>query len=258
MWRYLKAAFWARANLPAVGPLPLNAVAVVGFGLLGCGEHAIWLLGLGLETAYLYTLATHPRFQKVLMAQDLLQSRQSTERSRRELLARLSPEARTRVEQMEGKIRRAASLSHNGVSADLLGDSNLEALENLGTLHLRLLGVAHDLQAVQEQSDEAGLSRQSSALEQELQGTSAPLSPALRESKQATLALMQKRLANARRRTENIAEVRSDLARIEAQVDLALEDASLEGRTTVAASNLNLLNRILESNSALRNEVPLD
>ena len=73
----------------------------------------------------------------------------------------------------------------------------------------------------------------------------------MRESKQATLELTQKRVANARRRTESLAEIASDLARIEAQVDLALEDAGLEGKPAVVTSNLNLLNQILASNTAL-------
>ena len=77
------------------------------------------------------------------------------------------------------------------------------------------------------------------------------MSASLRESKQATLELTQKRIANARRRAGTLAEIGSDLARIEAQVDLALEDAGLEGKPAVVTSNLNLLNQILESNSAL-------
>lgn len=259
MWRYIKEAFWARASLPTVGPLPVNALAVLGLSLLGFGEHALWLVGLGLETAYLFTLATNPRFQNVLQAQDRLRLRQNTEQNQRGLLEHLTPEERTRAEQMEEKVRQAALLTRGKGDFDLLEDSNQDALERLGALHLRLLGVEHDLQTARPQSDEADLVRQSAALEQELQGSSpgaAPLSAALRESKQATLALTQKRLINSRRRAESIAEVRSDLTRIEAQVELALEDASLEGRTTVAASNLNLLNRILESNSALRSDLP--
>ena len=258
MWRYLKAAFWARADLPVVGPLPLNALAVFGFGIIGGVAHAAWLLGLGLETAYLYLLATNPRFQKVVAARDHLQAGRSDEQNRRDLLARLAPESRTRAEQMDGKIHRAAGFGGQESDTDLLRDSNRDALEKLGGLHLRLLGAECDLRAAQEQFDEAGLVQQATALEQELHATGNPLSVTLRESKQATLSLTQKRLANARRRAESLAEVRSDLARIEAQVELALEEASQEGRPTLVASNLNLLNRILESNSVLSNHQPSD
>lgn len=256
MWRYLKEAFWAKADLPAVGPLPINALAVFGLGIFGCAEHAVWLLGVGLETAYLYTLATNQRFQKVVTARDQWQAQQSTERSRGDLLAQLSPESKNRVEQIEGKLRRIAALTQGNEDGSLLGESNLDALEKLGELHLRLLGVEHDLQTAQQQTNEATLVRQAATLEQELSSGGTALSSALRESKQATLELTHKRLANTKRRAKSLAEVGSDLVRIEAQVELALEDAGLDGQPTVVASNLNLLNRILESNSALRSDPP--
>ena len=258
MWRYLKAAFWLQVPLPGVGALPVNALAVLGCGSLGGAEHALWLLGAGLETAYLFVLATHPRFQNVVVARAHLQARQNTEQGRRDAVTRLSPEARSRSEQLEGKIRRAATISREKADLDLLGDSNLDALEKLAALHLRLLGVEQDLQALQQQTDESALSQKAAALETELRAGGGPLSAALRESKQATLALMQKRLANANRRADSLAEVRSDLARIEAQVELAVEDVSLEGQPAVVANHLNLLNRILESNIALRNDAVLD
>ena len=258
MWRYLKAAFWARADLPMVGPLPLNALAVFGCGVIGGVAHAAWLVGVGLETAYLYLLVSNPRFQTVVAARDHWQAGRSDEQNRRDGLARLPADLRDRAEQVDSKIRRAAGLGGQESDADLLRDSNRDALEKLGALHLRLLGAECDLRTAQEHFDEAGLVQQAAALERELQGVASPLSAALRESKQATLALTKKRLANARRRAESLAEVRSDLARIEAQVELALEEASQEGRPTLVASNLNLLNRILESNRALSNHQPSD
>ena len=251
MWRYLKEAFWAKADLPAIGPLPINALAVLGLGVFGCAEHALWLLGLGLETAYLYALSSNPRFRHLVQARANWQSRQTVEQSRHDLLSRLTPEARSRLARLDEKIRRAITLTRGDQTHDLLADSNLDALEKLGDLHLRLLVAEQELQTACRQTDAAALARQAATLEQELQSAAA-LSPALRESKQATLDLTRKRLANAARRIETLAEVGSDLARIEAQVDLVLDDTGLEGRPPAVAGNLNLLNRILESNSALR------
>ena len=252
MWRYLKEAFWAKADFPGVGPLPVNALAVLGLGVFGCVEHPLWLLGLGLETAYLYALTSNPRFRKVIQARANYQSRQTAEQTRQDFLARLSPEARARLDRLEAKIRRAVTLTRGDETGSLLADSNLDALEKLGDLHLRLLVAEQDLQTVRQQTDEAALSRQTAALEKELSATDRPLSSTLRESKQATLELTRKRLANAARRTETLAEVASDLARIEAQIDLALDDTGLDGKPAAVSGNLNLLNRILESNTALR------
>jgi Mg2+ and Co2+ transporter CorA len=251
MWRYVKAAFWAHFRAPLIGPLPLNALAVLGVGIFGCAEHALWLLGAGLETAYLYALATHPRFQGVVAAQEHARMKESAESSRHEVLAGLSPEAAARLERLEAKIGQVSALYATNQSDNLLLDSSLEALQKLGALYVRLLVAERNLQSASRQFDEAALARQNAALERELAAGGERLSASLRESKQATLELTQKRLSNARRRAESLAEIESDLTRIEAQVDLALEDAGLEGKPAVVTANLNLLNQILESNTAL-------
>lgn len=251
MWRYIKEAFWARATVPLIGGLPVNALAVTGFGIVGVAEHALWLVGLGLETAYLYAVATNPRFQHVVNARLHALTRQTGEQSHHRLLAQASPEGRARVERLEGKLGSIAALYRTNGSDNLLLDSSMDALQKLSGLHLRLLVAERHLQTASREVDEAALARQEGALARELATGTETLSASLRESKQATLELIQKRRANARRRTESLAEIASDLARIEAQVDLALEEAGLEGKPAVATSNLNLLNQILESNSAL-------
>ncbi len=250
MLRYVKEAFWARAQVPLVGPLPFNALAVLGVGILGCAVHPLWLIGVGLETAYLFALATHPRFQRVVAARELERAGKSDEQIRREQLAQLTADERARWERLEAKIERIAVLYSTNESDNLLLDSSLEAVRGLGALQLRLLVAERNLQAANQQTDEKMLAGQIAALEREL-ASGAELSASLRESKQATLELTRKRLLNARRRAESLIEIQSDLTRIEAQVDLALEDAGLQGKPAVATANLNLLNRILESNSAL-------
>lgn len=250
MWRYVKEAFWVHVRVPLVGPLPFNAVAVLGTGILGCAVHPLWLIGVGLETAYLFVLATHPRFQRVVAARELERTRKTDEQIRRDQLDQLTTEARERLARLEAKIERIAVLYSTNESDNLLLDSSLEAVRGLGALHLRLLIAERTLQTASQQSDEKVLASQSAALARELANGEA-LSASLRESKQATLELTHKRQSNARRRAESLAEIQSDLARIEAQVDLALEDASLEGKPAVVTANLNLLNRILEGNSAL-------
>ena len=251
MWRYVKEAFWARVAVPLAGGLPVNALAVTGFGVLGVAEHALWLVGLGLEVTYLYAVATHPRFQRIINAREHERSRQSSEQSRHDLLAQLLPEGRARLERLETKLASIAALYRTNGNDNLLLDSNMDVLQKLAALSLRLLVAEQHLQTASSQVDEGTLLRQESALTRELLAGGAPLSASLRESKQATLELTRKRVANAHRRAESLAELASDLTRIEAQVDLALEDAGLEGKSPVVTSNLNLLNQLLESNTAL-------
>ena len=64
---YLAAAFNAR---PLGMPVPPNWFGVAAFALLGALVNpALWLIGLGLEGLYLFTLSRHPRFRATVDAE---------------------------------------------------------------------------------------------------------------------------------------------------------------------------------------------
>jgi hypothetical protein len=71
----------------------------------------------------------------------------------------------------------------------------------------------------------------------------------LPDSKEGTLRILQQRLANLNRRSESNAEIESDLGRVEAQVDLALENATMQGQAEAISSNVELTSRLLDSSS---------
>src|SRR5471032_1964047 len=104
--RYLKEAFWAKMDVPYLGQIPFNVVALAAFSLLGFGEPAFWPLGAGLEAAYLFILSTHPRFQNVVDAQGKIAVEQSAEVQRAALLSRLNSAQKHRLGALEAKCQR--------------------------------------------------------------------------------------------------------------------------------------------------------
>jgi hypothetical protein len=68
MFRYLSAAFTARPRVPGLGAIPVNLLALAGFGIVGLANPAFWFLGLGLEAAYLFGLASNSRFREIVDA----------------------------------------------------------------------------------------------------------------------------------------------------------------------------------------------
>ena len=54
MWRYLKAAFLVGVPVPALGRVPLNALAAAGFLILGFGHPGFWFLGLAAATSLVH------------------------------------------------------------------------------------------------------------------------------------------------------------------------------------------------------------
>ncbi len=244
MLRYLNEAFWARPALAGLGAIPWNLLAVMGVGMLGFAEHAIWLAGLGLETAYLFLLATNPRFQHWVDAKDLERVSVDSETSRQKLMQILPASAQRRLTTLEEKISRIDTLYRDSQSEDYLFESNRDALKKLTTIYLRLLVAQRNLVLLPANTTEDQIKKQIAAIEGDLARKDS--SPSLLESKQATLQLMTQRLISFQRREETLAEIDSDLTRIEAQIDLAVEDASLKGHPTAISSNIELVSTLLD------------
>lgn len=245
MLKYLKAAFLLRPPVPGVGALPLNLLALASFGILGVAEPALWLLGVGLETAYLAALASSPRFQRVVDGRELLSLEGEDESKRRGLVAQLGPGARQRLAALEAKCERAVEVYRQGQPEEVLVEHNHEALRKLSWIFLKLLIAQRTLQAMNEPGAEADLRSRIANLQREAR--SDELSPTARESKAATLQILEKRLAHLEHRERSMAEIESDLVRIEAQVDLALDNAALQEQPRRITADLGLVSQLLDS-----------
>jgi hypothetical protein len=65
-------------------------------------------------------------------------------------------------------------------------------------------------------------------------------STALQRSQEATLAILRRRLENLQNRDRILRENESDLARIEAQVELMRENAAIEGKPSSIETEIEL------------------
>ncbi|HEX3581690.1 MAG TPA: hypothetical protein VH087_07985 [Thermoanaerobaculia bacterium] len=249
MLRYLKEAFWARPELGGLGRIPWNVLAMAGVAILGFGAPAIWLAGLGLETLYLYALATNPRFQRWVDAVDLAKLKSTDETARTNLVEGLAAPSQDRVTALEQKIGRIEDLYRESQADEFLFDSNREALHKLMSIYIHLLVAQRNIGTVGAGANQKELQLRIDAMRKEL---AAPdLAPALRESKQATLNVLLQRLNTIQKCNESLAEIDSDLTRIEAQIDLALEEASLKGKPTAISGNIDLVSHLLVDDTSM-------
>jgi hypothetical protein len=244
MLKYLKEAFWAGPSLPGLGRLPVNALGALGLAILGFGHPGFWLLGAGLEAAYLATLVTHPRFQRLVDARERSLNTGAAEQGRQELVRSLEPQSRQRLAALEEKRARILATARESGAGDFEVESSRDALDRMIWIYLKLLVARHQLQSTRAQADAAGLRNRIAGLERDLavEGTSA----ALRDSWAATLKLLKQRQENLERCEESLKQVDSDLARIEAQVDLAVESTALRGGGAVVTANLELASQALD------------
>lgn len=245
MWRYLKAAFLVGVPVPGLGRLPLNAMGAAAFGILGFAEPSLWLLGLGLETSVLFALTTSERFRRVIDAQHLSSAEQDVDAQRRALISALTPELQRRLIDLTRTCQKVLDINRQGEDTFLI-DTNRDALHRLEWVYLKLLVARNNLASIPADAAETNLKSQIAELNRSL--ASNTVSGTLRQSKEATLAILQERLANIRRRAETIEEIESDLARIEAQTQLLLENATIQGKPSSISTDIELASNLASTN----------
>jgi hypothetical protein len=239
MWRYLKAAFLVGVDVPALGRIPVNALGTAVVTILGFVEPSIWLAGLGLEVAVVSSLAFHPRFQKVVDAQSGDRLLEDSRAKRDALIAALPEDLRTRLRALEGTSARILTIYQTlGVEPELLAGTQ-SSLDKLQWIYLKLLIARTHLTRELGAESESSLRARIREIEQSAPAPSEP-STALQRSQEATLAILHRRVENLQNRDRMMRENSSDLARIEAQVDLMRENAAIEGKPASVEMEIEL------------------
>ena len=238
MWRYLKAAFLVGIEVPALGRVPVNALAAAGFFILGFGHPGFWLLGLAVEATIIPSLAFNKRFQKVVEAQDKQLSSGDSQSKRSSLVKLLPSDYQSRLTNLERRCDKVLEVYRNAQAEEFIIDTNREALENLKWVYLKLLIARYHLLTAGTEDTPESLEKKIKFLEGELQNGRE--SSALRQSKAATLDILKRRLANVQRREQTLEEVESDLTRVESQVDLILDNAAMQGKPQTISTDIEL------------------
>jgi hypothetical protein len=240
---YIKSAFFVRVDVPGLGQLPVNALLAAALGILGFAQPAFWLLGLAVESVVIAGLAFNPRFQKYIQSQQLQTAQNDDETNRQALIHLLDRDAQDRRTLLSSKCERVLDVFNSQQAEDYIIDSNRDALNSLKWVYLKLLVARHHLLSPAANDTQASLEQKIAAIERELAQSGEPDS--LRQSKAATLSILKKRLANFQRREETLQEIDSDLTRIEAQVDLILENATMQSKPQTISTDIELASDLL-------------
>jgi hypothetical protein len=238
VWRYLKAAFLVGADVPALGRVPVNVLASAGFFILGFGHPGFWFLGLAAEAALLPSLAFNRRFQNYVDAAERQLTNGDSQVKRTALVQTLPPEDRKHIEALDRKCAKVLDVYRNAQAEEFLVETNREALDNLKWVYTKLLIARFHLLTAGTDDTAESLERKIVSLEHDLHDTQE--TPALRQSKGATLDILKRRLANIERREQSLEEVESDLTRVESQVDLILDNAAMQGKPQTISTDLQL------------------
>jgi hypothetical protein len=240
LWSYIKAAFNAR---PLGMPIPPNWIGIAAFGLLGLMSWGFWVLGAGLELAYLYTLAHSARFRGFVDGQTPAGAAGASQDRAQEILARLDPAHRARYGRLEGRCE--ALLSAQPAHAAGL-EMQHDGLNDLLWLYLRLLRARQAMQALFDEAGQARPARLASRLQELERRRAAATNEALQQSIASQIDLLARRAANHAEAQQKLQYLDAELERIEQQVELLREQNVLaEGgrpvgqRIDVASASLN-------------------
>ena len=244
MFRYLKDAFLYSPRIPGLGKIPWNLLGVACLAILGFGNPGFWFLGAAIEGTYLFALSTNKRFHRLIEAEESNRLEQEMVRQRQGLIQELAPETRFKLNALNAKRDRIKQLYAASETEPMVIETNIKSLSNLSWLYLKLLVAQHTLSSSESRTTESKLKSQIAAIDTEL--ASEKLSPSLRESRSATQKILARRLENLARREESLKEIASDLERIEAQIDLALENAQIQGQPQAIAENIELVSSQLD------------
>lgn len=248
MWRYIQAAFFARPAIPGLGHVPLNVVGLTALAILGFVNPGFWFLAAGLEAGYLWLLISSARFRAAVDAADRPTPAMVAAAERElVLIQRLGSNARKALARIDAGCARILELQQNAHAEAFVLEANRDALSRLRWTYLKLLVAEANLQSGEWDEPEAAIRDRILALEREI--GSAP-TEAVRESKQATRDILVRRLANRGERSRSLAEIAADRARIEAQLELARENASIQGRPLTIAGDVELASGLLDYGSA--------
>lgn len=252
---YLKLAFRRKVPLPGLGPMPLNQMAVGVFAVLGIANPGFWFLGAALEFGYLFSVASSPRFQKLVQGEDLLAEQQAWDEKIEQAVAQLEPEGRERYRRLLAQCRRILGISET-LADDSLGnfrDLRARNLNQLLGIFLRLLTSRQVIADNVEHLDRKQLKSEIAQLEARLARDGGG-DEALARSLQGTLGIQRKRLENLDRATSSLQVIAAELERIEQQVELMREEAAVGGKPELLSDRLDAVTTHMSETSRWMDE----
>jgi hypothetical protein len=231
---YVKEAFSAR---PFGMWLPPNWAFLAAIAVLGLLNPGIWLIGLGLEIAYLQLLGMNARFRGWVDARDLAATREATGSRLDRALAALAPDRRERFD----RLNRLCRTILDNETADATADRSLHArgLDHLLWIHLRLLKTQQSLDDLiaRFHGPDADVDDQLRAVESKL--ADAALGEDLRRSLTSQRDILQKRLRTLAEARDKFAFTESELQRIEQQAALIRDQSHLQAAPEVISERID-------------------
>jgi len=242
-WDFVQEAFNARPPIPGLGGIPLNWMALAGFGTLGLLNPGFWLIGAGLEVGFLFLLAQNPRFRSYVRGRRLQAAKQHSATRWREqqdeIKANLAPHSQARFEAFVERVEQARAARGEDEITGMIGDVADDGLHRLRWIYLRLLASAEKLQQQVDPSVRKELQAELDGYVRKLEGLGPDADSRIRHSLDQTVGILRQRVTNLENAQNNLTWIDSELRRIEHQAELIIEEAALATDADTLSSRID-------------------
>ncbi|NLI78814.1 MAG: hypothetical protein GX442_20530 [Candidatus Riflebacteria bacterium] len=242
---YLWAAFDVRWDVPGLGKMPVNKMALAGVAILGLANPGFWFVGAALEVTFLWMTSTDARFQRYVQANRMNVVSAAKNERLQAMMATLDRESTKRLETLNlnlSEINRLMDMSSEG-TVQFVKETKQQTLAQLPTFFLKLLVTRRLICQSLERTDVDKLKTEIKDLTRQLD--TPDLSEALGKSLRGTIEIQQRRLDNIRRAQENLKLVEMELNRIENQVQLIREEIALDRSPDAITAGIDRINATL-------------
>ncbi|MFH1575071.1 MAG: hypothetical protein ABIG68_13900, partial [Acidobacteriota bacterium] len=224
---YIRHAFHAR---PIGMFIPPNWIGIAAFAMLGVLNPGFWVLGFGLELAYLGMMATHPRFQRYVDAVKQWEARKTWQGKVDAFVQQLDTESQRRYRALEVRCRSILEQQLRSFTLSSGLDAQGEGLGRLLWIFLRLLLTRQGMDRMVRESE--GASEKTNHLADRIENLEArlkeeALGEELRHSLSGQVEILQQRMEKRREARQKLAFLDAELTRIQEQAELIREQAVL-------------------------------
>ena len=238
-WDYIRAAFNAR---PAGMFVPPNWVGVGIFGLLGVLNPGLWLIGAGLELAYLHSLSSNRRFRNLINGKFLSQENRLKQAKFFQQVRLLIPADKERFDALVARGQEILAQQRSVVDDKTSLLAQAQGFGRLQAIYLRLLLARQAILKVLRDSqttdrDRRGLQERVVRLQEQLKDET--INPELRRSLTSQMEILQQRLVKQTEARDRLAYVEAELTRIQEQVELIREQAGLTTDPTLVSQRID-------------------
>lgn len=245
-WDHVRAAFSAR---PIGMFVPPNWVGLAAFGFLGLLNPGFWVMGLGLEFAYLGVLATNERFQRTVSASQLWESRRNWQQRVDELVQQLGSEGQQRYHALEGRCASILDQQQRAAVVPTGLEAQEEGLGRLLWLYLRLLLTRQAIDKIVRES--AGSVDDGSQLQDRIHKLEAQLADGsvgeeLRRSLTGQIEILKQRLQKRSEARNKLVFLDAELTRMQEQVELIREQAILSTDPQMLSERIDQITATLD------------